>query len=1589
MKFNPITVAKTINDTYRDYMKSTFFIRDEVFRDAYTKALDTFEFAKGPYLECVDAFVLGSSLQKLVDKRILSPLFAQLFKHDRGQYTRSLYKHQEEAISIALADKNMVVTTGTGSGKTECFTYPILHSLLEEERNGTLSAGVRVLLLYPMNALANDQMQRLRKLLKDYPAITFGSYTGETEGSEVEARSSYKALFPGQDILPNELISREQMKETPPHILVTNYAMLEYLLIRPADNVFFDDPRFNGHWKHIVLDEAHVYSGASGMEVSILLRRLVHRLPNTNQIRFILTSATLGDESCNGDIVTFASTLCAGAHFTEDSIVRATRREINQEPEFVGSTALYGQIVEVLESELDDEEQKSMILQILRSFALDALIPDESTELSELLHMVFCKDEVYGRIRGAVDRGAIELKTLIDALKVPKEAILDFIQIATHAIHDGGKLLDARYHHFIRTLEGAYVTFFPKQTLSLQPRNFELIDEKLYKCFKLSVCQFCGTTYLEGFISNGMFIQDDGERREYFMHINEDFFAFDDDEEVEDIYKEVGKRQKAAYWLCSSCGQTVKYGGVLSCGCDNRGHILLYKCKLYEDRILHQCQHCRTTRPRGSILRGFYLGQDASAAVIGESLYTQIPAKKVVTERLLQKRGDNRSFAPKRVEQSSKISRQLLLFSDSRQEAAYFASYFQNTYNVVFNRRVIMRVARDLLAKDYDSYGEGIPLTDLANAMVRFIKGTLKVSRSMDEIRTDVWKAIIGELMDLSRNSLRGVGWLDYQLGADDVLSQDCVFGKTTITAEQMQVLSLIFLQYCMRFGAVHPALDVQFTEAEYQQMVFSKNEPAIQEADRGVMYSGFTLRNFVPSTRNKISDYLERVLMMEKEAQQEFLAAIFNEYLTDPSYKILTSVTGESSLFKVDPSKVKVCVQGYHALEHYRCDVCGQLTTTNINNVCPFYRCTGTLHPYPFDVMRTRGYFINQYGPDAPIIPAVVKEHTAQLSKDRAKEYQRKFIQGEINVLSCTTTFEMGVDVGDLETVFMKNVPPRPSNYVQRAGRAGRRLNTAAFSLTFCKLGPHDFYYFNRPADMINGEILPPIFKIDNPKIVGRHVYAVLLSSYWKKLFPENTKIHQFFGAKPYSEIVDFLHSVPSDVIDYLEALLPPSLRGNINTFINEYITKLEDAQHRFIADVAEYEEAMESEQLKNKNSKFIVLDWWNRAKKAYEDENIISYYSRANLIPKYGFPVDTVTLFTNARASSYADSGSVLSLQRDLIQAINEYAPDSEVAADGQLYTSRYVKLPYQKDWAWKLRWVQHCQNPNCGKITVENYTTQEVGKGGACSICQDTHVNSQIMLIPEYGFIIDPSVSPISTRRPRRSQRTEFYYLGIQEKEAVSEPKEYQLGGTALSIISSPDDQLLVMNRSQFIVCRECGYSERCDMDNWGTTAKKHKNPRGYTCHSTTLDRMALGHTFKTDVVLISIDDHLPHNQALTTLYALLEGCSRYFDVERDDIDGCITYQSYVAEGGGVGTTFVLFDSVPGGAGNVKRLYDASKSVLFEFLQTALDRVTQCTCGGDAGDMVCYNCLANFRNQFHQNVMERRFAIDVLSRLLTSDL
>jgi len=289
-----IKLSAEIEGRYRRYLRTTFYLRDPDLRNSFDQALQAGTLSRGPYLEVTPAYRRGQELRTLFPKivgRTIDPKFLEAIDGHR-----SLYAHQEEAIKRVAAGRNIVVATGTGSGKTECFLYPILLHLVDEYMQGGglhSKQGVRALVLYPMNALAYDQRDRLGRLharLEESGAtfrFSFGQYTGATPENRNDRYRHASDVIAHR--FPGELVLRDEMRSMPPHILLTNFSMLEYQLLRPDDSPLFDDAH-GQTWSFLVLDEAHQYRSTRGAEMSLLLRRLTQRLRrsgNTHSFRCI------------------------------------------------------------------------------------------------------------------------------------------------------------------------------------------------------------------------------------------------------------------------------------------------------------------------------------------------------------------------------------------------------------------------------------------------------------------------------------------------------------------------------------------------------------------------------------------------------------------------------------------------------------------------------------------------------------------------------------------------------------------------------------------------------------------------------------------------------------------------------------------------------------------------------------------------------------------------------------------------------------------------------------------------------------------------------------------------------------------------------------------------------------------------------------------------------------------------------------------------------------------------------------------------------------------------------------------------------
>lgn len=1560
-KLNPIERSQYIDARYKEYLKSSFEFGKSDLQKLFVEELEKEKLFKGPYVDLSFPFQRGNDLDSLIEEGVVCESFRRL---EDVNFTRPLYSHQEEAIRHIGSGRSAIITTGTGSGKTESFLYPILNELLLDIEKGNTDVGVRAIFLYPMNALVNDQIDRIRKILNNCSDITFGFFTGETpEKTTVNIR---KKLGEENDVIipDNELVSREEIRENPPHLLFTNYSMLEYLLIRPNDYAIFEEKRLQ-NWKYVVLDEAHSYNGSLGIELSLLLRRLTGLAPKKPQ--FILTSATLGEQGkSEKDIVRFAKSLTS-AEFDVDDIIFSKRILLQNPPQYRVAGEDYSAIKGLIDS-VDD------VRTIVGKY-----YEDIGHNVRTLLFELLSRDINVHELSTMLKSGSKNFQSIYNQLceYVTQDELIDLIDIINAAEKDGIGLFDLKYHSFVRPLSGAYITYGKNPKLSLTKTNE--IDGM--KAFEVGNCRYCNSPYIIGKIQRKEedqmeYLLQNKEIDIYENYGNEEFVKIDffllENSINED---EVNKDSIVPYEVCAKCGEVhaTENLNAKKCKCGEQYRFTVYKViqgkEEREESIYNNISQCPCCGHKGKsgVVKALNIGKDEGTALIAQMLYEAIDENEQEVKNV-KKISLKPVSAMTRQHKEEKI-KQYLAFSDSRQQASFAAVFFDFNHVRMLRKRLIWEMVKEQNYKDLKIDELTAYLTD--------------VIRTKDLFHNDMgahknaWATVLVDLLRVDgAYDGEGLGLYYFYLDVSEIINE--------FDDEQIEEA---FLEHNCKMNKAE--LDI------LMQIVFSvfKTTPAISyvkssltpEEKKDILeYRRFNnyvmfncpkttqgIRSFLPvkGEENMVVRYVKKVFGCSSEEAKNTLEIIFGLLVQASeiggSEKLLIKHEKKDA-YQIDAGRY--VLKNYKTSQFYQCDKCGRLTPYNLRGKCPQDKCTGTLNVVDPDEALASNYYRKQYK-EKKIESIVIKEHTAQLERKQAKEYQVDFKNKKINILSCSTTFEMGIDIGGLETVFMRNVPPTPANYVQRAGRAGRRKDSAAYILTYCGTGSHDYTYFSEPEKMISGIINPPYFNVLNKKIIVRHLMATSLGYFFRK-YPEyfeslDALIINGGGVEKFKQ---YMESRPQDLNNYINnKILPESEYKDYRNFgwINEMGGDDEKLAHLTGTILEMLKEFERAKQEALSQEKFADADYFARQITAIHKEDVIKYLSKYCVIPKYGFPVDVVDLqiYSNGVPINKYD------MSRDLKIAISEYAPDSEVIVDGNKYTSKYIALKKQAEFSKNY----FCTCSTCKKINVflsrsDNTECRYCGQSISTEI-------AEYYIEPTNGF--KSGETKESTRlKPKRSYSGEVSYVGggkTDDKRLVI--------GNVLGIETSSDDELLVMNKSGFYMCPVCGYSDIAKKgQKTPQTLKTHKNFKQYACNNDELEYLRLGHKFQTDVARFTIPildsmDKVGYPQALSFLYAFLEGVSNALGIERNDIDGVLElnleWQSY---------DILLYDNVPGGAGHVKRLF--SKDAIVKSLKAALDKVSAECCDENTS---CYNCLRNYYNQSYHNKLQRKLAIDVIKRLL----
>ncbi len=1410
-----------IHQRYENYLKTSFYFRDASLRTSFQSALKGDSLLKGPFSEETRHFQRGLTPRQLALHCFPengSDLLPALLED-------TLYVHQERAICHAYGvntqPQNIVVATGTASGKTECFLYPILFELYRQRVEGILTEpGVRAMILYPMNALANDQRDRLGEICRNLQkadssfALTFGQYIGQTPEDLADRRRNAETR--NENRLPGELVFREEMRANPPHILLTNYSMLEYLLIRPDDSPLFDGNR-GQHWQFLVLDEAHQYRGAKGMEMGMLIRRLKQRLRDGGRVgsfRCIATSATIASGQSEEDKRAIAEFAC----------------ELFGEP-FCPSGTIFANY----ESELPSKDN------------------------------------------------------------APR-----------------------RYHAFLRALEGAFLLHRDGQDNVILNRKGETDGGVDATPLEIALCRECGQHYYVGRERGGKLLEAIREPSqsdfgvEYYLPLESD-------------------NHDASHILCRRCGNLS--ASTLTCGCN--AAISVKKCDSHDDHPdqLRRCESCEYRRGGiGDPVQEIVHGSDGPNAVIATALHELLPENE----------------------------RKVLAFADSRQEAAFFAWYAQDSFQKLRDRNLMLRA---LLEGEINS--EGLSISDFQIRLLKQLEsaGLFPAAMTKEERHRVVLKIILGEaLTDERRISLAGVGLVRWFVKIPHNLKppesiQKAPWGFTNDEARNVlrYLLDEFRLQRALALpdGSGVPVWDE--VSPWRPQRAYSGEAPRGRQKNarewggvQSAIVKHFLCRLLVISGLSPTEKSATAVKLMKEvwETMRNY------DRLAQDTDRLLVRVKDKST-FQLGSEWLRIKLANHDEL--WECDTCASLAPHNIRNVCPRNRCPGLLIPVDEDRIKDNHYRVLYESTNLPPILRS-EEHTAQIESDEARKRQDDFKNGRINLLSSSTTFEVGVDLGSLEAVFLRNVPPEPFNYTQRVGRAGRR-EKPGLAVTYCRRNPHDLYHYENPEDrVIRGEVQPPRLQMTNKKIVSRHITAVVLASFFK--YAENrarfTNVEMFVrnwsSPRAALDLKQFCGN-NTKLEDSLRHLVPEGMHQDIGLLSDAWIDEIFGENSRLSK--AEVEVCTDYQHLQGLRQHYfdIGLDQRigriKRRMNTIADEKTLDFLSRKAIIPKYGFPVDVVELDTHSE-DSYSTG---VSLQRDLSQAIAEYAPGGKVVANKKEWKSCGVKTIPGK------------------QFEIKAYHYKDARKFQQWPV-DEAPSESRVRryLSPDFGFVTLMFERPKEPRgRTRRLYTTRPFFPGFGRE---GRPEAKALHGVVVT--EARPGSLVILceghNREGFFICPNCGR-------HMPKREESHKTPSGLEC-SGTLGQFSLGHELVTDVMLVQFPGVTDQWDTYSLAFSLLLGAAETMDVPATDLNVTITGGETTHE-----AAIVLYDNVPGGAGLVAQLGRAD--VFYKTLSKAKERV-QGKCGCDSS---CYGCLRSYRNQFAHPYLDRNVALDFLDTALNT--
>lgn len=1634
------TIKDALKKTIVDYVETEYFGKTPALR---RRCDDELRFGNAlfqePYFEATPSYeIAAGGLETAEIPNAAKSFLLSMADAGRGVF-RFPYTHQIDALEAYWRGKDVLVSTGTGSGKTECFIWPLVSKMAVEAEASAESwrnRAVRALVLYPMNALVSDQLGRLRGILGgDLESFNlawkergrrpqFGMYTGRTPypgdkqnerrdneyartiernliniDKEDRAKLTKHGRYPAKANLagfvsgirrhesgwsPNdaELLTRFEMQSHIPDILITNYSMLQYMLIRSTESGIWSATKT---WLEqnpaekmlLVIDEAHMYKGAAGGEVALLLRRLMHKVGvGPDRIQFILTSASIPEDDHStlafyhdmtgktpGSLEIIrgktANSFSGGAIEVDASAIA----EISLDALLAGGTDMVDQVdafgvAAGLENQpfKDEADARAWIATMLPKLApfrrLNELVRAGCSTLEEIASVAFP-----------------DQKDAVEATDV----LLNMAALGKSV--DGSVLLPVRMHMFLRGVQ--------ELTACCNPSCPEGEDDGLQlgkihvnrpagrcscgaKTYALKTDRNCGAIFLSGYASeiegDFYFWNEDPDPAKKFSEII--LYVLREGESADGL--EIG-------WLDSLTGKVHRDDSHEK----DEGFLRVAFCIRDED---DSDDHHPTKCPKCN----------GKLALAGFVTRGNEPFYNVVARQFELQQG---SRDPEELEANPNAGKKVVLFSDSRQGAARIAKDLTDASDKNLTLKILVLAAYELQEWAEDT-GNRATLKRLYPAFLKVLHDR-KVS-----VFTGASKKVvedrIGDLEDDFEDydySIEDAGtppeaYMQYMLSSmcdryRSLSDSTVAWLKPTAKAwrDAKKILMTAGVEMSQQeFEAIF------YAWSDYALVRLTALDPDIPPKVRmRVLYAG--------SQYGLLPDDPFKGQKQGRGSLVNILKARYSEddirAITAALVKFLERPSSDGAEYRfISSSKVMLFVDP--DADWMTCPRCGRVAPYSLWGKCP--------HCKQGDMVSMNGDYEGIAFWRTPLVRAIegddevlrtrinTEEHTAQLShKDQegdtwstTEEYEMRFqdiFVGDnrepVDVLSCTTTMEVGIDIGSLTAVGLRNIPPMRENYQQRAGRAGRRGSAISTIVTYVDTHPFDNAYFNDPSKIVRGDLREPGIDVANEKLVRRHLATIFFTRFGEMqgVSAERMPVDEFF----YKYLPCFKLALEEFSLDDMErkTLIPDEVEMNLET-VKSAIGKEIDSVF------AEYKERPEA--------------FLRTGSSGYK--SLLDCLLEEAVLPTYSFPRNVVGFEVEDRAKG---TKLLQRPDRSLDMAVSEYAPGREIVIDKKTYISggiythsaKFSKLSENRESPAKAYFesddyykeIYFCENPACGWFGLK----ESLDKSGTCPFCGSHDLTRNEFLKP-WGFA------------PRNGDEAdsaydivESSYAELPSYSAIPDEKMSPSGYPHIVFANRHDCSLIVVNRGPkhdgFDICRKCGAAypaiERAkEAKKIGTPFARDAKGGFAKCQHDFVESMVLGSTFNTDLVIFEMELDSTRicteydNPWLKKACLSLAEAFRLATVDILDIDFeelCVgSRRRFSGE-----TAYVdiyLFDSLSSGAGYSSLLAHD------EATMNTVDRVrgilSDCDC-----EASCLACLRHYRNKIHHASLDRFAALDLL--------